>query len=248
MPSATPPALPADLMRSIARATLAAEEGNKVKARVRLSLVDRAWRDTLHGAHFACARRLCTWRLLLPRHMSLGNWIILLPCPALMQQQPQAHCSLGRLWLADVPLHMDLDDAELFSPTQKLSAKRLTAVLRSGCFGSVDLVERLSRSPPPPTVPMLVTAALLGSTSTLTELHGLPLVKPEEQPQAGLMLFSRLRSLTLLHTWDGLSVLRLAALPASVEELTLTLTAPFEEAPISLPSSVTWRASRTCGS
>ncbi len=139
----------------------------------------------------------------------------------------------GRLWRAGLPLRMDYD-AELFSATQTLL--QLLAVLLSGCFASVDLRNRLARSPPLLRVPELVVAALLRSKSTLTVLHDLPLVKPEEQPPALLRLFSRLRSLTLLQTWSGLSMLRLAQqLPASVEELTLVLAAPSEEAPASLP-------------
>ncbi len=112
--------------------------------------------------------------------------------------------------------------------------ERLLSVLASGCFGHVSLGHRRTAEAPPPEMPTQIVAALTGSSSSmLTAFHNLPLVQPEDQPPAALAAFTQLRTLTLRQTWDGPNILRLAQLPASLEELTLTPAAKPED--ISVP-------------
>ena len=71
-------------------------------------------------------------------------------------------------------------------------------------------------------------SALAGSASTLTALHGLPLLS--EHLEMGLAAFSQLRAVTLRHTSHGIDRLHAAQLPLSLEELTLVLARPEADA------------------
>ena len=101
--------------------------------------------------------------------------------------------------------------------------ERLLSVLASGCFSHVSLGHCSIEDAPPLHMPYDVVAALVGSSgSMLTALHNLPLVRLDDQPPAALALLPQLRSLTLRQIWNGPNILRLAQLPASLEQLTLT--------------------------
>ncbi len=65
MPPVLLPTLPAEVLGTIARTTLAAEDSD-VRAWVRLSLVCRAWRDSLRGAQIQSYVKLCELLLLPP--------------------------------------------------------------------------------------------------------------------------------------------------------------------------------------
>lgn len=73
----------------------------------------------------------------------------------------------------------------------------------------------------PPGWPLMLVAALAGSASTLTALHGLPLIELAACSELGLAPFTRLRALTLCQTGSSPDVLFGTVLPASLEEVTL---------------------------
>jgi len=116
---------------------------------------------------------------------------------------------------------------------KKLTPEQLLATLSSTCFGSVHLHCSVHEHwpPPPPLLPMVVSALASRSASTLTALHELPLVKPwveplPDDPGLGLVALTQLRTLTLLQTWDGFAELRGTKLPPSLEDLTLVMDHP----------------------
>ena len=117
-----------------------------------------------------------------------------------------------------MPLHMTI--------TEDLKLKRLRTTLSGACFASVELYDSQKVRPPPRKTPSLVVAALARSVATLTALHGLPLVKPHNDPDLGLAAFTRLRDLILHQTWDSPALLRATQLPTSLQELTLKLNLP----------------------
>ena len=69
--------------------------------------------------------------------------------------------------------------------------------------------------------PATLAWALAGSASTLTALHGLPIPQPSDRPRLGLTAFTRLRTLTLVHTLGSQQVAAAELLPTSLRELTL---------------------------
>ena len=114
--------------------------------------------------------------------------------------------------------------------------KRLLAGLSSACLGSVRLcfggqVQYEQWPLPPALPPMVVTALVARSASTLTALHELPLVEPwveppPKEPGLGLAALTQLRALTLRQTWGELEELRATDLPSSLEDLTMVMEHP----------------------
>jgi len=124
-----------------------------------------------------------------------------------------------KFWHAGAPLHFDAG--------KRWSAERLQATLSRHSFVSVDLHTSLTREQPVRSrTPSQVLSALAGSASTLTALHGVPLLDPLRHRTLGLAAFTRLRALTLRQASDAVHELRAAQLPASLEELTVTLALP----------------------
>ena len=81
---------------------------------------------------------------------------------------------------------------------------------------------------PPTRVPQIVSA-MAASAATLTALRGLPLVGPEDGPQADLTAFTRLRGLSLRQTLGSPDVLRAEHLPASLEDIMVVLDVPLDQ-------------------
>ena len=117
-----------------------------------------------------------------------------------------------------MPLHLVFE--------KQLAPERLQAALSSvRAVGSLTLHDSVTKLPPD-TPSLLVSALAETSASTLTALHGLPLLKPDWEPEPDLTPFTALRALTLRQTLESPELLRAANLPASLEEMTLLLSAP----------------------
>jgi len=99
--------------------------------------------------------------------------------------------------------------------------KQLRALMPSICAASVTLPDSTRLLSTSPTT---LAHALAGSASTLTALHGLPMPQPSDRPQLGLTAFTRLRTLTLVHTLGSQQVVAAELLPLSLRELTLRCT------------------------
>ena len=123
---------------------------------------------------------------------------------------------------AGVPLHVLLTPA------------RLEAAAGSGIsFASVDVnLSEEEQWPPPPETPWQIMSALAGSGATLAALHNYPLMEGQVRPQAALAAFTQLRYLSLLQIWDGLRVLHVGHLPATLERLELTASAEESRLPL----------------
>ena len=201
-----------------------------MQARFRLSLVCRTWRASLRGAQCLLSWLYCgarsryvvlKYQLQKSRMISWRAEPVVLLSPAayhfpVRPIQVATACTEAGSAHAGVPLHVDL--------RPPLTPERLRVVLSSARYASVNLHGSLTEvRPVPPESPALVVAALAGSASTLTALHGLPLVEPADHPEPGLAAFTRLRVLTLRQTWAALEVLRVAQLPASLTELQLSV-------------------------
>jgi len=115
-----------------------------------------------------------------------------------------------------------------------LTPAGLEAAAQSGIrFASVNVrLDAEGQWPPPPETPRQIMSALAGSGATLEALHKFPLMEGQVPPQAELAAFTRLRFLSLLQIWDGLTVLHVQHLPAMLEELTLTAAAEESRLPL----------------
>ena len=212
-PSALSP-LPSDLIAAVARAALTAE-GSTVRARRRLSLVCRAWRECLRGAQSTAARHLVSSSKIEahPRAQCKAQMIVLVTqraarCYELRRTSAAAPIA-GYFQPAGVPLHVVF--------RTQLPPERLQAALSSVPVASVRLPE--SAAPLPPHAVSAVMSALARSAATLTALRGLPL--PDGPAFDQLAAFLQLRVVTLRVTSDSPEVLQASQLPPSLERMTI---------------------------
>jgi len=207
------PTLPPDVMGRIARAALAAEEtGRHERAWARLSSVCRTWRDSLRGVLVL----LQIASLIGRSHVTMSLHSV--PTHGVLHGT-SVHCRTAH---AGVPLHVWLTPAGLEAAGEAGTR-----------FAIVNVrLDAEGQCPPPPETPWQIMSALAGSGATLAALHNFPLMEGQVPPQADLAAFTQLRYLSLLQIWDGLSVLHVAHLPATLERLELTAAAEETRLPL----------------
>ena len=234
MAGAALPTLPSDVLNYIACAALTAT-GSIKEARIRLSLVCRAWRDSLRGTQPAL---VLIWRHFgssqTQQHAECNPLTppCLLPVQCCSSETSAPAGSLLRAVVSQTPRPTTAHRCTAGVPWHRVFGKKATAEQLQMEFARVPLATvQLHRSVSklPSESLASIVAALAGSAATLTALLGFPLVELQDSPHGGLAAFSQLRVLGLRQNMESPKVLRAAQLPASIETLTLACRAKVDE-------------------